>query len=132
MWDLESGETLRTLDLSNPVYAVAVTPDGRRAVSGSLDGTLRMWDLESGETLRALEGHSESVDAVAVTRDGRRAVSGSGDKTLRVWDLDSGRPVASTEADAEILCCAIAPDGRTIVCGDASGRVHFLRLEESE
>ena len=32
------------------VYAVAVTPDGRRAVSASRDQTLRLWDLESGQT----------------------------------------------------------------------------------
>ncbi|KOR35813.1 N-acetylglucosamine kinase [Planktothricoides sp. SR001] len=26
-------------------------------------------------------------------------------------------------------CCAIAADGVTVVAGDWSGRVHFLRLE---
>ena len=25
--------------------------------------------------------------------------------------------------------CAVSPDGRTIVAGDFSGMVHFLRLE---
>jgi len=26
--------------------------------------------------------------------------------------------------------CAVTPDGRTIVAGEKSDRVHFLRLEE--
>jgi WD40 repeat protein len=53
---------------------VAVTPDGRSAISasGDLGGdrTLRVWDLESGQTVRTLEGHRGSVTAVAVTPDG--------------------------------------------------------------
>ena len=72
------------------VTAVAVTPDGRCAISGSSDKTLKVWDLESGAELRTLEGHSDWVNAVAVTPDGRRAISGSADKTLRVWYLESG------------------------------------------
>ena len=45
------------------VTSVSVTPDGRRAVSGSSDKTLRVWDLESGACLRTLEGHSDGVRA---------------------------------------------------------------------
>ena len=40
------------------VNAVALTPDGKRAVSAAGDKTLKVWDLERGEVLRTLEGHS--------------------------------------------------------------------------
>jgi len=59
------GPLFRTFEgHTESVYAVAVTPDGRRAVSASADGTLRLWDLESGQTIRKLEGHTNSVNAV--------------------------------------------------------------------
>ena len=80
--------------------------------------------------LRTLNGHTTRVNAVAVTADGKRAISGSDDNTLKVWDLSSGNNViASFTGESAIACCAIAPDGVTIVAGDASGRVYFLRLE---
>ena len=66
------------------VNAVALTRDGRRAVSGSYDETVKVWDLEQGALLATLDGHDGPVTAVAVTADGRRAVSGSVDHTLKV------------------------------------------------
>jgi len=46
LWDLSlEGHT-------GPVWAVAVTPDGRRVVSGSDNHTVKVWDLESGRLLR--------------------------------------------------------------------------------
>jgi WD40 repeat protein len=54
LWDLETGQTLRTLEgHTSRVTVVAVMPDGRRAVSRSDDRTLRVWDLESGEEIAA-------------------------------------------------------------------------------
>ena len=66
---------------------------------------------------------------MAIASDGKLAISASHDNTLKVWDLLSGKEVASFSGDDEFKCCAIAPDGVTIVAGDLSFRVHFLRLE---
>jgi WD40 repeat protein len=43
------------------VRAVAVSPDGRRAVTASNEGTLKVWELESGRELLALSGHARGV-----------------------------------------------------------------------
>ena len=51
---------------------VALSGDGRLAVSASADQTLKVWDLASGRELRTLAGHTDRVMAVAVT-SGRAA-----------------------------------------------------------
>ena len=130
VWDLETGRGLRTLKgHSGYVSDVAVTPDGKRAISASKDKILTVWDLETGRAQRNLEGHSAPVDVVAVTPDGKRVVSASWDRTLKVWDLDDGRLIATFHCDGAAYCCACA-DERRIVAGDEGGRVYFLRLEE--
>ncbi|NEQ19868.1 MAG: hypothetical protein F6K28_10870 [Microcoleus sp. SIO2G3] len=70
--------------------------------------------------------------ALTVTPNGKYVISGFGDSTLKVWDLHSGQEIASFTGESAIRCCTVAPDGVTIVAGEYSGRLHFLRLEGIE
>ena len=98
------------------VLAVAVTPNGKRAVSASVDHTLKVWELDSGREMCTLTGHAESVGAVAVTPEGQRAVSASSDWTLKVWDLDSGRELRALPAnDGGFRAMAVTPDGQRAI-----------------
>jgi len=101
-----------------------VTPDGRRMVSASDDGTLKVWDLASGRAEATLQGHADRVTACAVTPDGRRVVSGSWDHTLKVWDVQAGTCIFTHRANAGYL--AIAATATTLIAGDFAGAVWFL------
>jgi WD40 repeat protein len=111
------GPLLRTLEgHAGGINAVALTPDGKRAVSASNDSTLKLWDLERGRELRALEGHSGAVRAVALTSDGKRALSGSDDRTLRLWDLETGRERRTLAGHARgVNAVGLTPDGQRAV-----------------
>jgi WD40 repeat protein len=77
---------------------VAFSPDGRRIVSGSIDGALKVWDAESGQETLTLKGHTDQVASVAFSPDGLRIVSGGGTSLsselslsgeLKLWDATS-------------------------------------------
>jgi WD40 repeat protein len=122
-----TGSNVWTLEgHTHGVDSVVVTLDGRLAVSASWDKKLKVWDLHTGREIRTLTGHTGIVNDVAVTPDGRLAVSVSEDKTLKVWNLCTGQVVVTLLTDASLNCCAVSPDGRTIVAGDEMGVVHFL------
>ncbi|HVR30787.1 MAG TPA: NACHT domain-containing protein [Thermoanaerobaculia bacterium] len=123
---------LKTLEgHADSVLAVAVTADGRRAVSGSEDKTLRVWDLETGGS-RALLGHTDSVLAVSVTPDGRQAVSGSGDNTVRLWDLETGESRVLVGHTDSVCAVAVTPDGRRAVSGSGDATMRVWELETGE
>ena len=55
-----------------------MTADGKLAVSGSADNTLKVWELNSGRELHTLRGHPDSIREVALTDDGKLAISSLG------------------------------------------------------
>ncbi|MGA2435980.1 MAG: AAA family ATPase, partial [Bryobacteraceae bacterium] len=122
---------VRTLEShSKGVIGVAVTPDGKRAVSASWDHTLKVWDLETGRELRTLEGHSASVQGVAVTADGQRAVSASWDNTLKEWDLETGRELCTLEGhSSHVDGVAVTPDGKRAVSASSDDTLKVWDLE---
>jgi len=125
------GPLLRTMERHSDLFlSVAVTPDGRHALSASYDGTLKVWDLESGRELQTLAGHGDQVTGVVTTPDGRRAVSSSEDGTLKVWDLQSGRELRTLAGHGDwVAAVAVAPDGRRAVSasGDKTLKVWDLQ-----
>ena len=76
-----------------PVFEVAISPDGRLALSVSQDGNACVWELASGQEMACMP-HLEAVYTGAFSPDGKRVVTGAGDGTARVWDAQSGLELA--------------------------------------
>ena len=103
---------------SDGVIAMAITPDGKRIVSGSDDKTIKIWDSASGDELMTLRGHDDWISSVAFSPDGKRIISGSGDNTIKVWNSVTGAELMTLRGHSDdVYGIAISPDGKRIASG---------------
>lgn len=136
---MNSGKKIKVIELLNEwngndsgksITSIAVTPNSQQLISASSDKSLRLWDIAQGIELKSFSIHSSSVNSVVVSPSGDFAISG--DYSIKVWHIQTGKIVASFSVESSLLSVAVASDGLTIVAGELSGRVHFLRLEGTD
>jgi WD40 repeat protein len=119
LWDIETGRELRFFKgHQDTPRSIALSPDGRRALSGSSDMTMRLWDVETGQELRRFE-HRNTVWRVVFAPNGRQGLSiSSGDNAalfdhvLRLWDLETGKEIRRFRGNT---AASFSPDGRRIL-----------------
>ncbi len=133
IWDLEKRTQVASLERhESSIVDLALSQEARRVVSSSMDHALKVWDLDTGRLRHTLDGHTGAIGAVVQVPGRNSVVSVSHDQTLAVWNAEQGELLATFTAESMLMCCAAAPDGVTMVAGDASGGVHILRLEGTE
>jgi len=115
---------------TDEVDGLAFSPDGRFALSGSLDNTARLWDVETGQVIHTLTGHTAGIRNVAYSPDGNYLLTGSGDNTARLWDAETGQELYTlTGHTAEVNGVAFSPDGRYAITAGWEGTVRFWDVE---
>ncbi|WP_181154211.1 hypothetical protein [Nostoc sp. 'Peltigera membranacea cyanobiont' N6] len=143
LWDLESRKQLNTLAQrtnhfaiggatpDDAIFAVAITPDGRSGLCGFADGTLKLWDLKNGIEQCIFPNITSPISGILglkIVSNRQLFISVSINGNLKIWNFENKRLVASFTADDRLLCCAVTHDGKKIIAGEDSGRLHFLEL----
>jgi cytochrome c len=94
-----------------PVRALAISPDGKTAISGSFDTSAIRWSLEHNAAEQVLRFHAGAVNAVALLADGRAVTSGE-DASIAIWRPGEPAPLAVLEGHrAPVVGLAVSGDG---------------------
>jgi WD40 repeat protein len=120
-WDAKTGGLLHAFGegTGTPTEGsmFAISPDGRRAVSGKQ--TLKLWDVATGKSLHDFVGLAHPTVALAVSPDGKRLLIGDTARTMRVWNVATGRPVQSGNLRGDAYT---TPDFKIAAVNEAQGR----------
>ena len=150
IWDAPTGRRLATLNaMPQPVYSLAVSPDGARLLTGHGRNTLAVWDMATGEDVAVRQRRGDAarftaaayaapaagvesndvISAIAFSPDGRMVATGSSDNTIRLLTFPAQSLVTEFKGHAEgISALAFAPDGRTLASGSADNTVKLWEI----
>ncbi len=111
-WEVKTGKIRHILERRiTAVESVAFIPRQPYWLYSGLGG-VRLYDPEKKEEApRRFLGERASLGS-----DGRRLLSADG-RTLYLWDVETGQELGHAEHGGQILCLALAPDGRRAVSG---------------
>ena len=118
---------------TDSVDDLAFSPDGRFALSGSLDNTARLWNVETGQELYTLIGHTGGIRSVAYSPDGNYLLTGSTDNTARLWDAQTGQELYTlTGHTSEVNGVTFSPEGQYVITGGLAGAVRFWDVKTGQ
>jgi WD40 repeat protein len=98
------------------VHSISFSRDGRLAISGSEDNTVKIWDTTTARCLTTLSGHPNGVYQVLFSPDSILCASWGGDHVIRIWDVRNGRPAMILGRDLHsVRGICFSPNGGQLV-----------------
>jgi len=104
----------------NELTVARLTPDGKRIVTASYDGTARLWDAATSQQTAPPLIHDGPVTWAEFRPDGAVLATCSDDKTVRLWNVETGSPLAEPTTLAEpIVNIHFSADGAYLLARTA-------------
>uniref|UniRef100_A0A673MXC2 Angio-associated migratory cell protein-like n=1 Tax=Sinocyclocheilus rhinocerous TaxID=307959 RepID=A0A673MXC2_9TELE len=98
MWKIPSGECKTFQGPSCQATSGKILPDGKRAIVGYEDGSLRLWDLKQGNAVYVIkghDGHQGALTSIACNKEGTLALTGSVDGQAKLFNTSTGKVLCS-------------------------------------
>jgi WD40 repeat protein/DNA-binding SARP family transcriptional activator len=124
VWNARTGRLVFETTGAPTGPVLRFSPDSRRVITATLNGTAEIWDLATHRLVATLTGHSGQVVALAYSPDGQLVATGATDATARVWDPSSGRELLVLRGSSATLdAVQFTPDSRRLIATSEDGTV---------
>ena len=127
LWDAATGKEVLLADgHQGPLTAVALSPDGKTAVSWEADRTIRRWEAATGKQLGTFQLPAPTT-AVALSPDAQVVAVATADNTIRLVEIATGKELHKWTAPPNGTgALTFSPNGKVLAArgGDSSIRLY--------
>lgn len=115
IWDVKTNMQITSFcGHDDTISSFSFSPDSKKIVSSSWDGTIRIWPLEKDCKPYNLS-YSEIYEMV-FSQDGKKIAFGTEDGTIFIWDYINKKEILSLKAHTELIrSIHFSSDGRKII-----------------
>jgi WD40 repeat protein len=123
VWDARDGRLYATLlGHAGTITGAGFSPDAKRVMSASVDGTIRIWPtLGEGPVLKIDAFAETSVSIAEWSPDGTKVLAGSGKGGVGVWDARTGARLLSFVHDKKVWSVTWSRDGARLATASEDG-----------
>ncbi len=132
--DLERGESSGIIVAHpGPRTALAIAPDGKFAVTGGEDGTVRIWTPPASDRQGRVLRMDEAPQRILFS-PGTARVAARSENSVVLWDGRTGRPVpwATKLRDHRVVSLEFGADERHLLVGTAEGWAEVWDAQSGE
>ncbi|MGF1582350.1 MAG: WD40 repeat domain-containing protein [Gemmataceae bacterium] len=117
VWNLGNGQVIKKITVPNVIQAIALNRDGKLAVAGLADNSIKVFDVAKAKEKANFAGHQGAITGLAYTNGDKLLVSSSADKTIRVWDTANGKVRTTITHTGPVDAMAVTVYGQMVAGG---------------
>ena|GEM_PF-1437794 len=91
-WDFKKHLVVSTVQLSGPLEALTISPEGEAVATSTLEGNIQVWQPTSRKLYFELKGAGLQALGLAISPDSQKLAVTRQDGALQIWQIALGQP----------------------------------------
>jgi len=130
LWDLITGECIKTLKFNHIIESLAFVPDSSSIAiaGGEQEVTVYLYDSRLEKIIQTLHGSTGKISMMKISQN-HRLISCSSDNNLVCWDLTNRSIIFKKNYSCGLLACSISANGTTVAVSTTKDVIEVWNID---